>query len=99
MKVKRNEMDTASDTGLLKSLKEHIAVDSQPIQLQLDHVQMPRMLHIRRGLRANNFRHVAKSFIIERSVPFPSLPETIALFQLGQSKCCSNVGQIVFEAW
>jgi len=84
MKVKRNEMDTAPDTSLLKSTYELIASDAQAIQLQLNYVKMPRMLDVRRGLRANNFGHITKSLMIEGGISFPRLPEAVTLFQLGK---------------
>src|SRR4026208_246865 len=99
MKVKRNEMDTAPDTSLLKSTYELIASDAQTIQLQLNHVKMPRMLDVRRGLRANNFGHITKSLMIEGGISFPRLPEAVTLFQLGKPQGRGNIGQIVFEPW
>ena len=39
-------MDAASDTSMLKSLYELVTVDPQAIQLKLDHVEMPSVLHM-----------------------------------------------------
>src|SRR5262249_9923367 len=55
------------------------------------------MLHVGRCLRTNNFRKISKALMIESGAPFACLPESIALFELRQTECRSNVGQIVFE--
>src|SRR6185503_16442599 len=93
----RNEMDATPDTGLLKPVYELVTTDPQTIQLQLNRVKMPCMLHVRRDLRTNNFWHVTKSLMVQGGVPLSRLPETVTFFQLGKPQRRGNIGQIVFE--
>src|SRR6476660_5594118 len=55
------------------------------------------MLHVGCCLRTNNFRHISKALVIESGAPLACLPESIALFELCQTQCRSNVSEIVFE--
>src|SRR4029078_10135356 len=83
--------------SLLKPTYELIASNAQTIQLQLNHVQMPCMLHAGRDLRANNFGHITKSLMIEGGIPFSRLPEAVTLFELCKPKRGRDIGEVVFE--
>src|SRR4026207_436854 len=90
-------MHTAPNTGLLQLTDKLVASDAEKIQDQLNDVKVPGMLHMGRCLRTNNFRQISKALVIEIRVPLACLPESIALFELCQTQCRSNVSEIVFE--
>src|SRR5215831_307115 len=95
--MERNEMHTASDTGLLQLTNKFIATDPQTIQIQLNDIQMPGVLNMRSSWRAHDLRKILETFLIQSSIPFTPFPKPLTLLHLGQTKRCSNISQVVLK--
>jgi hypothetical protein len=76
--MQRDEMDAGADILPFQELDEFIAADAQLLQIQLNDIEVPGMLHTRRHIRSDNTRDVAKPLIVQHSTALPAFPKAVA---------------------
>src|SRR5437867_10483881 len=96
MEMQWDEMHRGPNPLFLQSLNEVVPTDPQPVQFQLDDVEMPRVINIRPAHRPANLRQVSEALVISGGKATTSFPESIAFLKLFDADRRSNIGHVVF---
>src|SRR5215469_7506034 len=98
MQVQRDEMDARPDFGTLQFFDKPIPIDCQSVQIQLNNIQVPRMLYSIVHKRHRKRIDIGKCLTKFICHSLPRLVEAAALLQLFDSKRGSNVSKVVLVA-
>src|SRR5438876_3795807 len=98
MQMQGNKMDAGADVVLLEQIDEFVAADAQPLQVQLDDIEMPGVLPLYGHQRGGDFRDVPESLVVQGGIPLPDLPKAITLFELLNPNGCRYIRQVVLVA-
>src|SRR5579883_1398371 len=94
----RNEMDAGSDAARAQFLDEAVAPDLQPVEIQPELIEVPRMASIAALRRRFDFPDCGQAPGIDAGVCGPQGVEPLDLFELMDADGGLHVAEIVFEA-
>src|SRR5262245_43621262 len=90
-----NEVNRRADVLFAQGFDELASSDAQTLELQLNHVKMPSMLHVGPANRCLDLRQPGELMVVGFSDSPAGLPKTIGLLQLFDANGSRNIRQIV----
>ncbi len=98
MEMQGNEMHARPDVLLPEQLDEFIAADAQLFQVQLNHIEVPGMLYLRRHIGHSDLWDVFEALVVPARTALPELPKPVTLLELLDPQGGGHIRQVVFVA-
>src|SRR5258707_4326677 len=99
MERNRNEMDAGADPPPLQPANELAAIDGEPVQMETEDVEVPRMTALLTiGRNLGEVLHAVERPVIHRRIFRSALHKVIEFSELMDSDRRLNIAEVVLEA-